>query len=413
VDPTARELPSPPRPGPSDRAWSRVAAVTASFTGFALVGWQGAMYLLEVETRGDPAPTLLGTVSVVLVFGAFVIVGGVVAARRPRHPVGWLLLAMGILSVLMFAGTTIHHVATDQWWRSFGAWLDAGLWHPSFPVLGLLFLLFPTGLPPSPRWRWLLWGLTGAWVLGVATSPFTTGGLLLEFYPDADPVIAGPWSGPLAAIHDTTQALVFALLFASVASMVVRARRSRGLERQQLKWFAASAVAIAVVFPLSILIVGNGSIGAPLFVLLPISCAVAVLRYRLYDLGRLVGRTVTYTLVTAALVVVYAVGVVTLGEALRLVDTGAGGDLAVAMSTLLVAALFRPLRSRAQRLVDRRFNRSRYDAQRTLDGFARRLRDEVDLAVLTEEVNGVVTTTVDPRHVGLWLAPSSGTSSPR
>jgi hypothetical protein len=337
----------------------------------------------------------------------------VVAARRPRHPVGWLLLAMGILSVLMFAGTTIHHVATDQWWRSFGAWLDAGLWHPSFPVLGLLFLLFPTGLPPSPRWRWLLWGLTGAWVLGVATSPFTTGGLLLEFYPDADPVIAGPWSGPLAAIHDTTQALVFALLFASVASMVVRARRSRGLERQQLKWFAASAVAIAVVFPLSILIVGNGSIGAPLFVLLPISCAVAVLRYRLYDLGRLVGRTVTYTLVTAALVVVYAVGVVTLGEALRLVDTGAGGDLAVAMSTLLVAALFRPLRSRAQRLVDRRFNRSRYDAQRTLDGFARRLRDEVDLAVLTEEVNGVVTTTVDPRHVGLWLAPSSGTSSPR
>ena len=380
------------------RLWVWVAVGVATAASGAVVATQVVAYVLRVGMRGGLPQTLVTTAFVTLLVGTFLVVGGVVAARRPHHPVGWLLLAIGVAGAALSTGGVIHGLAGDPWVRSFGAWLDAGLWHPSFPALGLLLLLFPTGQPPTPRWRWLQRALVTLWLVLVLTAPFTTPGMLLEFYPDAAPLVAGPWSDPLVLPHDIAQGAVFPLLLASVVAMVLRAARSRGLERQQLKWFAGSVLLIAVMFPVSLVVAGDGSIGALFFVLLPISCAVAVLRYRLYEIDRLISRTVTYALVVALLVAAYAGGVLLVGSVFPL-----QGELAVAASTLAVAALFNPLRRRVQFRVDRRFNRSRYDAGQEVARFVRRLRGELDLDTLGAELTQIADRTIAPAGVSLWL----------
>jgi excisionase family DNA binding protein len=280
-----------------------------------LVVAQALVLGLGVVIRGDLHPTGWSVGITVLLFGTFLAVGGVVATRLPRHPIGWLLIVTGVAVATLSVGSLLYDVASDPWLRSLGAWLDAGLWHPSFPALGLLVLLFPTGGPPSTRWRWLSRSLLVAWAFLVSTAPLTTPGMMVEFYPDAGPVVPGPWSPLLAVPHDAVQmTAILGLLPLAAASMVVRAVRSSGLERQQLAWFATSVVVIVVVFPLSLNVLGTGALGAASFILLPISCAIAVLRYRLYDLGRLVRRGLVYTVLTAMLLAVYGVGTVILGE---------------------------------------------------------------------------------------------------
>jgi hypothetical protein len=364
---------------------------------------QLATYVEEAPTRGGPPQTLTATVLIILLLTTFLVVGGMLAARRPRHPVGWLLLAMGMAGTALSLGGFIHAQADNQHLKSLGAWIDAGLWHPSFPALGLLFLLFPTGTPPTHRWRWLQWLLLAAWAFLVASGPFTTPALLLEFYPDADPVIGGPWAEPMALAHNAVQVLVFPLLLLAVASLTIRALQSHGLERQQIKWFAASAAVIAIVFPISLATLGDGSLGAPFFVLLPLACMIAVLRYRLYDIDRIINRTLTYGLLTASLGATYLGLVVALQAVLR--PLSGGSDLAIVVTTLIVAALFLPARGRLQSIVDRRFNRRHYDATRTVEAFSARLREQIDLDTLRSELASVVGDTMQPASASLWLRP--------
>ena len=377
-------------------------ALAITFVGLVcLVVAQIWIYAENVGVRNEGTQGLPATLFIVVLVGAFLVIGGLLASLRPQHAVGWLLLAMGTAGVTLSVGSLVNATADSHWLRSFGAWLDAGLWHPSFPAIGLLFLLFPTGNPPTRRWRWLHRALIASWIWLVLSAPFTTPGLMVEFYPDARPVIAGLWSAPLQVPHDAVQIAAFFMILAAATSMVFRFFASRGLERQQLKLFALSVVTIAIIFPVGIATLGDGSLGAPLFVLLPVSCAVAVLRYRLYDLDRLINRTLVYGLLTLGLGALYAGTVIALGEILS--SMSGGSDLAIAFTTLLVAALFLPARRAIQAGVDRRFNRRAYDAQRTIDVFSARLRDHIDLDTLRYELLALVDETMEPNRASLWV----------
>ncbi|MDQ3097686.1 MAG: hypothetical protein M3Q61_05915, partial [Chloroflexota bacterium] len=291
------------------------------------------------------------------------------------------------------------------------AWWAGWILTPVFLILtNFLPLLFPTGRPPSARWRPLLWASFTGLVMYSLAAAFAPGPLAgaTEFENPFGVAFLGEAPGVLA------REIVFfgqiALSLACLASIVVRYRHARSLERQQLKWFTG---AFALIF----LVLFSGSIaegfGLPVPPLLwqflwplsitaiPIAIGIAILRYRLYDIDLLINRTLVYGALTAALAATYFAAVAVLQNALRPL-TG-GSELAVAGSTLAVVALFAPLRSRIQRVVDRRFSRSRYDAARTLDAFSARLRDEVDLDAVRADLLGAVRETVRPAHAGVWL----------
>jgi hypothetical protein len=287
-------------------------------------------------------------------------------------------------------------------------------------------LLFPTGRLPSPRWRPVAWSVVGGVALSLVTQalkPRTFSDVAGDTNPFAQSALE-PVIGPLDVVGGT---LVFVGLIGVLASLVVRLRGSRGRERQQLKWFVYVALlgiaAIYLLDPLMQLLtdlpLGSGSsvvlalldpwVLAPL--VLPITVAVAVVRHRLYDIDRMINRTLVYGLLTALLGSVYAAGVFVLG---RLLDPADGqSELAVAASTLAVAALFQPARRRVQTAVDRRFNRARYNAARTVSAFSVRLRDQVDLDTLSAELLSVVDQTVQPTQASLWLRPMSIKSPPQ
>jgi hypothetical protein len=346
-------------------------------------------------------PTGLASVFFVLGFG---LVGAVVASRRPRHPIGWVLLvgsfcfATGGLWI-----TYVEHPASFPinplvvWLANLSFGLGAGI------SATFLLLLFPNGHLPSPRWRPIAWlagvGL-GAFLLGVVLSP--------------EPFEHLPIDSPLDLEIDP---LLFAggfYLFlmtvgASVASLVLRFRRANGEERQQLKWVALAVVVIAIGF-LGTLVweLANGpaevSEDVENFVvafslsLLPVAIGIAILRYRLFEIDRIISRTVSYALIAIVLAAVYIGGVIGLQNLIP-----ASGDLAVAASTLAAAALFNPLRRRVQHWVDRRFNRRRFDAGRVVDGFGVRLREAVDLTTITTDLRAVVTRTVEPVSAAVWV----------
>ena len=272
------------------------------------------------------------------------------------------------------------------------------------PMLTLFPLYFPTGRPPTPRWRWVQWLALGSIPTAFVSQAFAPSDL-------ADYAVANPFAaeGALRTAADVVGLIGIAAMFtatvAAAASLVVRFRRSRGDERLQLKWVATAAVLFVAnfIFP-SQEIVGEDAGFATLLVgVLIVSAAVAVsiLKYRLYDIDVVINRALVYGSLTATLAGVY-VGSVLLLE-LLLSDLTQGSGLAVAASTLAVAALFRPARARIQRSVDHRFFRSRYDARRTIEAFGARLRDEVDLGELTTDLQSVVVETMRPAHVSLWL----------
>jgi hypothetical protein len=339
-------------------------------------------------------------------------VGAVLASRRPRHPVGWLMLALG-LSVTVDGLTDGY--ARYRLLASPGAVPAVGhvralgdtfaLW-PA--CIGFILLLTPTGSLPSPRWRWwagiavvapLAW--TAAVVLGTATMGFP------PFYSIQNPYFV-PALASLATVV-ALPALVITLLSVVVggASLVVRFRRARGVERQQLRWVASAAVVAAVGIPVAMAgiaieraaVVGVAVLGSAAILCLAI--AAAILRYRLYDLDRVISRTIAYGLLTLSLGLSYAGVVLVLGQVL-----GQDSSLAVAGATLAVAALFQPARHRIQTLVDRRFNRRRHDAAQTIAAFGTRLRDQVDLDTLTGELLVAVNQTMQPTQASLWLRPS-------
>jgi len=350
-----------------------------------------------VNTLGSPEFDALFS----LVYLAFPVVGALIASRQPRNAIGWLFLVAGLGRSIDFAFVG-YATATG----SPAAALIADLaWVPT--LLGgtaLLFLLFPAGRLPSRRWRplvWLIGAVTLAYVLATALNPGP-----LYYLPGVDNPLGIEDAGTvLGAIVDGAGTVAILAILAAVASLVARFRRSRGQERQQLKWLVYAAALLFVSAPVQPLLGGLEVAGiaisdlvfGALISLIPIAVGIAILRHRLYDVDLVIRRTLVYAALTATLGGAYLGSVLLIGLAV-----GKSG-FAVAASTLAVAALFRPALARIQAVVDRRFYRRRYDAGRTLEAFGGRLRDELDLEALTADLSRVVTDTVQPAHVSLWL----------
>jgi hypothetical protein len=340
----------------------------------------------------------------------FAVVGAVVASRRPHNPIGWILQAIALLTavaalVASYTATADHPAAPAMWLDDWISDLWIGLIGVAIP------LLFPDGHLPSRRWRPWAWLAAAAFALGVLGRAL--GDRVLE--TEAPGTVQNPYALPgaagdaLAAVASSGVLYVVAVAI-GFAGLVVRLRHSRGVERQQLKWFAyigSLTLGALLVAALSLLVpeavgytVGAIAWGAFLVLVtfgLPLAIGAAILRHRLYDIDVVINRTLVYGALTATLGGTYLALVLLIGLTLGT------SNLAVAISTLAVAALFCPARARIQAAVDRRFYRRRYDAARTLEAFGGRLRDELDLDALQRELVGVVGETVQPAHASLWL----------
>jgi hypothetical protein len=385
--------------GPARLAWTLCGLATAA-TLLASV----LRILIAGASHDVPADLDVGTgdlVWPVAVLG-FAFVGALVASRQPGNAVGWIF-GGGALAFSLSGLTESYAVYTlfadpggllgggeTMAWISVWVWVLGGV-----PLITLFPLLFPNGRLLSPRWRPVVWAALAALVslsVGNAFAP----GPFDDFPLVENPYGAGGAAGDLfSAMQGLGWLLVILSLIASATSLVLRFRRSRGVERLQLKWVAAASVVLVACFLLWEVWEGMAPLG---IVAMVVAAGIAILRHRLYDIDVVINRTLVYGALTATLAATY-VGLVLL---LQLV-LSPGSDLAIAGSTLAVAALFRPARSRIQELVDRRFYRRRYDAQRTLQGFGAQLRDEVDLDALGGALRAVVAETMQPAHVTLWL----------
>jgi MFS family permease len=352
--------------------------------------------------------------------------GWLIAARRPESPIGWILLAIGVMWGVGFTSTyadytlKLHH---DLPGGALVATVGGAFWLPAIGVTGtFLLLLFPDGRLPGRRWRWVAWAAAAAIAAALVFLIFRPGSLADAGYPGVRnplgidalrPVVGAGWAAIL---------LVIALMVASAASVVVRYRRARGPERQQVKWLAAAAAGVALVYAVVVPIgayvdpssqhtpgwlSAAQSISLLSFGFIPVAIVFAVLRYRLYEIDVIIRRTLVYAVLVAILAALYLGGVTVVGALLRTV-TGGSGAIGVTVSTLIVAAVFQPLRGRIQRAVDRRFYRGRYDAVRTLESFSGRLREQVEIESVSGQVLDVVHQTLQPAHVSLWLRPPQG-----
>jgi hypothetical protein len=344
-------------------------------------------------------------------FTLFAFVGALVASRRSRNPIGWLVLSVGVAFAsfllaerlgwhfLLADGRATTRAATGLWVANWGWFLAVA------PMFIFIPLLFPTGRPATSRWRRFAWAALALSVVFLIASMLRPGEM--ENYTSVDnPYGAGEWA---TVLENICFPLIGLAALASIASLAFRFRRSHGVERQQMKWVWAGGAVLAVTFVISALIEDSArtlaeSIQFVGFVALPASIAVAILRYRLYDIAVVVNRTLVYGSLTAALAAVYLGSVLLLQFVLDPVTEQS--SLAVAVSTLAVAGLFRPVRARIQGIVDKRFYRRKYDAARTLESFSARLRDELDLDSLASELRRVLEETMQPTHVSLWLRPS-------
>jgi hypothetical protein len=367
--------------------------------------------LLREAGRDELAALSISSIPLVVAVVSAVTVGAVLAARRPGHPVGWLLLGLGLSQTahgLTYAYTRYGLVVRPGSLpgAAYLAGLNNGLVVMWIACAGFVLLLTPTGSLPSSRWRW--WARVAAaaaalWLLGSILDPAP----LRPEYPEvSNPLGVPALSGPLAALVVAALIVLVSLVMGAV-SLLLRFRRARGVERLQLRWLvwgaaiAAMALLVAVMalilledFELLTVAVGISA------AVLPLATGAAILRYRLYDLDRIISRTLAWTLLTVLLGLGYGAIVVLLGRLLP--DSS---SLAVAGATLAVAALFQPARRRVQAVVDRRFNRHRYDAARTIQAFSGRLRRQVDLDSLSAELLAVTDQTMQPTTVSLWLRP--------
>lgn len=398
------------------RAVGEGRAATRAVWGVVAVGavlWLATAAMTATRAHGivsgdDPVPdTVFGLVWVV-----FVGVGAVIVSRQPRNGVGWAFMASGSLQLLYglsteYALRTLVLGATGLPFGEAAAWGHFNLSVLSVPIFPFMLLWFPTGAPPSPRWRVVGWVAAASVVALVVSAAWTWPSRGVAMLADPTP----PFPGDTLALT--------ALMAASVAtpvaalSLIVRFVRSRGVERQQLKLLAMAGSLLVVVMVLDLGGVLHEDTATLVDVLvavsfgtIPVAAGVAMLRYRLFDVDRLLSRTVSYAVVIATLATVYVGAVLLLGAVSRWLAPGASADLAVAGSTLAAAAAFHPLRRRIVAAVDRRFDRAGYDAAQVVAAFGRRLRDEVDLSVLDTELRATVTRTVQPTGIGLWLPPA-------
>jgi hypothetical protein len=347
----------------------------------------------------------------------FAVVGALIAARRPGHRIGWLLLG-GTLSIAgaLFAWSYVLHELQDGTWlpgRAVIGWVGNWIPWPALAAFLLLLLLFPDGQPPSPRWHPIGWAIVAYCTVIMAFLALYPG---LISAPDLDNPFA--LSGAAGKVMREVQsspvvpAIGIALAVASASAPLVRFRRARATQRQQLKWFTYAVALLLVIlvvpsFPLPAWAKDLSGILAVVAVWgIAAAIGIAVLRHRLYDIDRIVNRTLVYGLLTALLAGVYAGIVLLLGQLFGRIG-GQPPTWAVAGATLAVAALFQPARRRIQQAVDRRFNRRRYDVARTVEAFSGRLRDQIDLDTLAAELLVVVDQTMQPTTVSLWLRQSA------
>jgi hypothetical protein len=355
--------------------------------------------------------------AIVALHVAFLIVGWLVVLRRPANPVGWLLLVTAYFGFL--ADLTCQYGIYDALGPRPGSlpgaavalWTGTWIWVPSVGVAPLTHLVFPTGRPPSARWWWVAG-------LAVASNVLIMISLAVAAWPLRGPgLLEGPFVGPEVQPPPTLAAVGFTLLavslVASLVAMVVRLRRAGSPTREQIKWFLYAGVMSLLAFlveSLSGVPVQTGAAVAGFAI--PVAVAIAVLRYHLYDIDRLIRRTLVYGLLSGVLGLMYLVAVLLLGQLFG----GVAGDppsWAVAGATLAVAALFQPIRHRIKEAVDRRFNRRRFNAVRTVEAFTTQLHHQVDLDTLSDELLAVVGQTMEPTRVSLWLQPSPhGSSGP-
>jgi hypothetical protein len=391
------------------------SAVAAWSLGVLIVLLCAALVPLAVAAREAESD-----IAIVIIMMSLALVGLAVARRQPGNPLGWVFLALAALSALgVSAGAYAvlsyrlgHHLPLGV-----AAVFLALYWCPLIVVFPLVILLFPDGRLPSARWRPVLWGylaVGACWpvsVYAVAIGAVATGNLRIlpggDLRAVDDPAGSSVWLGSVEAVILPVLA-VFWLVF--VARQVLSWRRAGGERRQQLKWLmsgaavcmaATTVIAVGATLdtsasPAAQAVFNGAAIG---IAALPVSVGVAILKYRLYDIDRIISRTLAYAIVTGLLVGVYAGLVLLTTQVVRIHST-----VAVAASTLVAAALFNPVRRRVQKAVDRRFNRARYNADQTVAAFAARLQDAVDLDAVRDDLTGVVHQALEPAHVSMWIS---------
>jgi MFS family permease len=360
-------------------------------------------------------------------YGGCATVGAIIASRRPRNVLGWILCAVGLtIAVAGFAQDYAAYALLHRHdWLAGGlvlGWLGSWPWYIAFGLLfTFLLLLFPDGRLPSRRWRPLAWA--AAVDIAVLTFWAAFAPRPLEG-PRGTAMPQNPWAieraaGLFRVLDDIAGLTLVALTGLSLALLVLRFRRSRGTQRQQLKWFTYAALLTVGSWVFQVATSLNERLSGPVWLLwllfstlslwiIPAAIGIAILRYRLYDIDRLINRTLVFGLLTALFAAVYAGAVLVLGQLFG----GLGGEppsWVVAGATLAVAALFQPARRRIQQAVDRRFNRRKYDAAKTIEAFSTRLREQLDLDTLSAELLAVVGQTMQPTQASLWLRPPRDT----
>jgi hypothetical protein len=398
-------------------AWSLVALSVALLLGGTALSRVVSSTVSDRPFGGEAVDgSLVADLVTILTFS---VVGAIIASRHPRNAIGWLFCSVGVtIGLNSFAGDYAEFwLASGYGLSGLGqtaAWFASWLWNLLvFVPTSFLLLLFPDGRLPSPRWRPVAWGAA----LGAVGSVV---GYALEAGPLGDfPQIANPYGvdGPVVGMVVVAGSIVAAgSVVASAISLIVRLRRAGSEQRQQIKWLAYGGVVVVGGIcvgglitlwsaPVSILIMSGSLLGLPVFT------GIAILKYRLYDIDFLINRTLVYGALTTILALVYFGGVATL-QAILQTFTGQEQlpQLAIVVSTLVIAALFSPLRRRIQGHIDRRFYRRKYDAAKTLEAFNARLRDETELDALSGDVVGVVRQTMQPTHVTLWLRPDAASN---
>ena len=409
---TLAARPARARRWPAALAWALAGLTVLTL----IVGFWLAELLWSTGWEPRPSNAIAVVGAIILVTVSAAAVGAVLASRRPRHPVGWLLLGVGLaLNVSLLVQSYVKYGLLARPGSLPGARYLAGFTDSTSVIwlscAGFVLLLTPTGKLPSPRWRWWARLAAAAPVVVVLGSVVQPDPLAPDY--DGNPLAIPALARVLGVPAVAGVIIVMVSLLVGAGSLVVRSRRARGTERQQLRWLAYAAalaaglllVALVAAFVLAKDEVVTASLALGV-ALLPLATGAAILRYRLYDLDRIISRTLAYGLLTVLLGGGYALVVLGLGQLL-----GRDSSLVVAGATLAVAALFQPARRRIQQLVDRRFNRRRNDVARTIEEFSTRLHDQIDLDTLSTEVLAVVDQTMEPTRVSLWLRPSPHGSS--
>jgi len=387
--------------------------------GWSVVLGGVAVALLAAMVPLSVFAQLLGEGIVALVIGVpCMAVGFVVARRQPRNPLGWLFLVIAIFLFVPTVGGDYaylnYQLGHSLPFAAAGLAVD-GLWSEGLALFIVAILLFPDGRLPSRFWRWALRVWCAAFAVLLTASVVATAGALaahpIRIDTSGGLVALDNPVGWFAAVNHGCLVVLLTLSVAFIGRQVLSWRRSSGERRQQLKWLASGAAVSIVSLVLAAIFASSSGSQATVgqwignlawfgLAALPVSIGVAILRYRLYDIDRIISRTLAYALVTGLLVGVFAGLVLLTTDVLAL-----SSPVAVAASTLAAAALFNPLRQRVQRVVDRRFNRTRYNADRTVAVFAAGLKDAMDVTAVREDLTSVVQQTLEPAHISLWISP--------